>query len=326
MATTTNLIRGSLEILNSPYRELRNVSLAYGLLASSAFPAVFRPRQSWEIFLGTSSENQKYVDGGVIDNLPLDAVARVLDNASRPDRDHRALVTARPNVPHLLFTASLEVDRDILPMQISDVKNASRNFMNVSQRAKTFQHNRKIDAYRAVQNRLNEIYEHYDKKQTGRQNKWTPLKLAVVTVKPKWLCGTFGFHPMLGFRRRKQAQSIAHGCASTFAYLDEATSGAQNAARRAAWKVQPVDLDPGSVIKTEIPGTPTKRMDLIPQTNKTEGDCWFRAAGHLCPFSKQWRLAQSGRTADARIRPEELEELHRIYVECGRMETHQPVS
>jgi predicted acylesterase/phospholipase RssA len=326
MATTTNLIRGSLEILNSPYRELRNVSLAYGLLASSAFPAVFRPRQSWEIFLGTSSENQKYVDGGVIDNLPLDAVARVLDNASRPDDYHRALVTPRPPAPHLLFTASLEVDRDILPMQITDVKNASRNFMKVSRRAKTFQHNRKIDAYRAVQDRLNEIFEYYAKrKPTDPRNRWTPLKLAVVTVKPKWLCGTFGFHPMLGFRRRKQAQSIAHGCASTLAYLDEATSGV-HAARRAAWKMQRVDIDPGSVVKTEIPGTSTRRMDLEPQTNKKEGDCWFRTAGHVCPFSRQWRLAQTGRTADERIRPEELKELHRIYVECGRIETHQPES
>ena len=32
-----------------------------------------------------------------------------------------------------------------------------------------------------------------------------PLEIEVLVVKPKWLCGTFAFHPMLGFRRELQA-------------------------------------------------------------------------------------------------------------------------
>jgi hypothetical protein len=43
--------------------------------------------------------------------------------------------------------------------------------------------------------------------------------LHVSCVKPEWLCGTFAFHPMLGFKRHRQAQSIAHGCASALAHI-----------------------------------------------------------------------------------------------------------
>ena len=80
--------------------------LLYGLLASSAFPAVFRPRHSWEIFRETSDMHH-YIDGGVMDNLPLDAVARFLDRASHASS---GAIVRRPKigdqeVPHLIFTA-----------------------------------------------------------------------------------------------------------------------------------------------------------------------------------------------------------------------------
>jgi hypothetical protein len=55
--------------------------LRQGLLASSAFPGVFRPRNSWEIF-PTSSNQDQYVDGGVMDNLPFASVVAFLDAAS----------------------------------------------------------------------------------------------------------------------------------------------------------------------------------------------------------------------------------------------------
>src|SRR2546429_6669916 len=42
-----------------------------------------------------------------------------------------------------------------------------------------------------------------------------PLDIKVVTVKPKWLVSLFEFHSYLGFKRERQAASIAHGCAST---------------------------------------------------------------------------------------------------------------
>src|SRR5262249_54269306 len=141
---------------------------------------------------------------------------------------HEGKITRRPGFPHLLFTASLEVNRDILPMTEDAILQTRRNFLQVRARAKTFQYNRKIDSYGSVQRRLNGLYEQHHAHLTGPE----PLSLAVIAVKPKWLCNTFGFHPMIGFRRRYQQQSIAHGCASTLAHLWNET----DQTTRQAWR------------------------------------------------------------------------------------------
>src|SRR5438874_2546462 len=62
-------------------------------------------------------------------------------------------------------------------------------------------------------------------------------------VKPKWLCGTYGFHPMLGFRRKMQAASIAHGCASTFATIAQLLRHPEHGAWPAEWRIPQRTLD-----------------------------------------------------------------------------------
>ncbi len=311
LATATNLTRGELEILGEP-KTRDQASLLYGLLASSAFPAVFRPRQQWEM-LRHATETDQYVDGGIIDNLPLDAVARFLDQASRGDRPavaRRPQVAGR-EVPHLLFTASLEVDKTCL--DDDKAEKFSRNFLRLQKRARTFGYNRKIDAYAGLQRDLREIY--LSQGRTRAPTAWTPLDLHVIAVRPRWLCNTFGFHPMLGFRRRKQAQSIAHGCASTIAtfYHDALEKG--HGEWQAAWGVQGLDaVEPSTVTSPRDPA----QMELHPRRpGKTPGQCWFRNAP--CPFSQESLAGVAGLGERKFL----LAELAKVHEECGKLETHR---
>ncbi|HSP15325.1 MAG TPA: patatin-like phospholipase family protein [Thermoanaerobaculia bacterium] len=295
LATATNLSAGSLEILGAPYLQ-RGVSVENGLLASSAFPAVFRPRQSWEIFRETDVDDQ-YIDGGTIDNLPLDAVARFLDEAA----NHGKIEKRPPSAPHLLFTASLEVDHEIMAKGGRKVKEAANDCLELMKRASTFKYNRKIDEYASAQRRLRNIHDAFH-----GQGSWTPLDLHVLAVKPNWLCGTFGFHPMLGFRREKQARSIAHGCASTLMSLH--MSSLKHPQWLEAWGASHLDFDP-SAIRDD-------GMKKFPAPQKRDcGFCWFRN-GRLCPYSRQ-------ATRGAGLPDREAEELDRIYRLCGEQKTHE---
>ena len=302
LATATNLTEGDLDILGSPYAPL-NANLLYGLLASSAFPGVFRPRAAWEVFQSASTDDE-YIDGGTIDNLPLDAVTRFMDRASR-----QHLIARRPDiggrpVPHLLFTASLERDPSVLRHGAS----MQNRCIELWQRATTFTHNRKIEAYSQVQKDLRAIYD-------AGQSGWEPVDVHVVAVKPRWMCSTFGFHPMLGFRRRKQAQSIAHGCASTLIALSAESQDRPHWAK--AWGVS----EAAARVTPSTSGPPLPVRD-----KKRPGECWFRT-GPDCPFSKKVleRLTQTApQGGPTWIGPATIEEVNRIYELCGVAETHEP--
>jgi predicted acylesterase/phospholipase RssA len=300
LATTTNLTQGKLAILGDA--EDGEIPLLEGLLASSAFPAIFRPREGWEIFRSTFNQ-ERYFDGGIIDNLPLDAVAEFLFESAGIAR--RPRINERP-VPHLLFTASLEVDKQVL--RNDRVENVSRSFRRLRKRAKTFIYNRKMDAFAKAQSDLRTIYEALA--DGGKRPAWTPLDLHLVAVKPQWLCSTFGFHPMLGFRRHKQAQSIAHGCASTLARLYAEKD--RHPDWIASWGIRGLDhIDPESIVLDSSP------LRLIPQRkDKAPGVCWFRK-NVSCPFSPDSLKELS-------LERETTAQLGRIYECCGEKATHLP--
>jgi predicted acylesterase/phospholipase RssA len=315
LATATNLEAGTLEILGEDILASGNhPSLHYGLLASSAFPAVFRPRQSWEIFRDSNTSHQ-YIDGGVMDNLPLDAVAQFLDRASRAGsgaiarRPHIDVDGKRHAVPHLIFTASLELD----PAVRRD--KSIGHCLDVAKRAKTFKYNRKMDAFASTQADLRTIHGAYPEPNL--------LDLHVMAVKPKWLCSTFGFHPMLGFKRRKQKQSIAHGCASTFATVFEMKKTMKDAdVWLRGWGVHAdLHLDPSCFPFVDREGRPVPEpvphgtYALAPAAKRGKGECWFRN-GVACPFSTS-SLQKAG------VAKQKIEELEEIYWLCGDPATHQ---
>lgn len=313
-ATTTDVTKGELRLLRSDDKE-HEPSLLFSLLASSAFPVVFRPRTSWEVFRRTN-ESTQFVDGGIMDNLPLYAVAEHLNRVLTKPADRR------PAAPHLLFTASLETGRQPMKAGGWDVEQTRRSWRLLSKRAKTFTYNRKIDAYARAQRDLRRLAEAPD------APKGAPLlDLEIVAVKPKWLCGTFGFHPMLGFKRWKQAASIAHGCASTFGTM--VAHETSNPGRMAAWNIKLEDIDDKAIQLVEKPrserepGFVEHDIVLVPLGGKVKeekGTCWFRKTAP-CPFSRQATQGVRWAPADD-LNEKYMEELGQIYTACGLKGNH----
>ena len=302
-ATTTDMHAGKLVLLKSDDATSKP-SLLFSLLASSAFPVVFRPRSSWEVFrrAGTST---KYLDGGIIDNLPLDAVAQYLDESMTHPIQRRPAAA-----PHLLFTASLEVDKEIWKPQGWDVNEARRSWRLLSGRARTFTYNRKIDTYTRFQRDVRKLVGD-PKERPGDQ---CLLDLEVVAVKPKWLCSTFGFHPMLGFKRWKQAASIAHGCASTFGTM--VAHHKANDQHLNAWRIDLKDIDEQAITTESASGG-----DPILQPRgegKKPGTCWFRNTT-ACPFSFQGTESVPW---SEQHRDKFRSELQQIYAACGLARNH----
>jgi len=306
LSTATNLTRGRLDF---PTAFGPRARLLDCLLASSAFPAVFRPRWSWEV-LPESVDGDQYIDGGVMDNLPLDEVARFLDLATgerliapRPERGGRP-------VPHLVFTASLEIRTPVLDDQ--GVQETVDLWPKLGRRAKEFGYNRKVDAYATLQGDIRAIHRKFGAVMDRNQ-----LDLEVVIAKPRWLCSTFGFHPMLGFRRAQQAASIAHGCATTIRRFQDLVE-AGHADWFEAWGADRAKLGQSSG---------GSEGSLHPESNGP-GICHFRA-GVPCPFylegtgSGQDGVGEGQDGTDV-PRPSTRKELLSIYELCGRPETHRP--
>jgi predicted acylesterase/phospholipase RssA len=301
-ATATNVTKGCLEILGVEQflgRQYR-ATLLEALLASSAFPGVFRPRRSWEVMPFSHAADQ-YIDGGVMDNLPLDAVARFLNVASEVGLVARRPVVNGKPVPHLLFAGSLEVNRRSLdPAGVSD---AVSFWGHSARHARELGYNRKIDNYRQMQRDLRMIDRAYPQKGAD-----APLDLEVVVAKPEWLCGTFAFHPMLGFRRRHQVQSIAHGCMCTLRTLSRlANENGETAPWLAAWGVNTKLLPP----------RPWCRRNLT-RDEKRRGDCWW--APVQCPFSRAALEKHEGTLFTSAASKTELSAIHQS---CGEPGTHR---
>ena len=300
LATATNLTRGRLEILGDPSCDRSHDQkpvLMDALLASSAFPGVFRPRWSWEIMPAAETADQ-YIDGGVTDNLPLDAVAQFLNRAAMAD-----VVSARPfdgSVPHLLLCASLEPQLAILD---ESEQHALRfNWPGLWHRARQLGYNKKIDLYAKIQRSIRQAVGQNSRPKPP----WNPLDLEVVAIKPEWLCNTFAFHPMLNFRRRRQAQSIAHGCASTLMELARPIPDDRAKRWKSAW-----GIDESRLPEEEVASRPDPYLPL----RVGPDECWFRP-GVTCPFSRTG-LARAG-LYDTTAR-----ELESIYMLCGRPDTHR---
>ena len=137
--------------------------------------------------------------------------------------------------------------------------------------------------------------------------------IEVVTIKPAWLCGTFAFHPMLGFRRRKQAMSIAHGCASTllrFKQVDKSYRDEWGVAER--W----IPLERG--VGRAWEHWRRKEKDAI------KGACWLRP-DQPCPFSRK-ALVELNKNLAKNSKPsvgpvDQLSEIHKC---CMDPSTHIP--
>jgi len=317
LATTTDLNNGRLKLIGKDIdTSSGDAYLVEALLASSAFPGVFRSRRSSEVF-PQSSETTEYVDGGLMDNLPIEAVVTFLKEEARAGE-----VDCRPKTPHLLLIAPLETDYQRLK-QVPNEQNKTeldklqKNWIRLSRRAAQLRYNRKITMFSQVEENFQFITE-----ESGlwkAEKHWNPLKIKVQSITPKWLCGTFGFHAMLGFRHDRQAASIAHGCATTLITLAQLDPGIRV-------NVSNINLDLRMEVLREDPTTTLKEIDpqkLDKLRNSSDspaqnGCCWFRE-NSLCPFSMQ-SLEKMGESA--RFQSQTRTMLNLIYLQCGTANTH----
>lgn len=318
IGTTTNLTQGHLDILRSSHSW--DPRFTQGLLAGSAFPALFRPRWSWEVYRNPGMVAQ-YADGGIMDNLPLGAVVEYLWG-----KDGNAVYARRPKIPHLILTATLESDKaDWTDREDLD----ELSWTAIRSRAKQLRYNGKIGKFQQGQRDIRRIIaQRAAENDPDVHSHDLPLNLDVLAVKPRWTCGSFAFHPMLGFSRQKQTASIAHGCASTICSVADHFSPANRThavdveALRAWARGRGIALD-------QLPERlePAKEGPLgygparLAPAEKNEGACWFRQADPatgrrpICPFHSKSPAANDGEDVSP--------ELQKIYLACGNAATHE---
>jgi hypothetical protein len=139
-----------------------------------------------------------------------------------------------------------------------------------------------------------------------------------VSIKPEWLCGTFAFHPMLGFRRTKQAMSIAHGCATTL--LEFSRRKADPADSQFAQYLQAWNISEERLPKVTCWEQAFAKAENAPPVSK--GMCWIR--GDVpCPFSRTELLKRdSALEKEQPLGPTLIREISKIHECCSRRETH----
>ena len=300
LATTTNLRRGRLEVLgNMPGTPAKPAPLlVQALLASSAFPGIFRPRWAWEL-AACLDPTDRFVDGGIMDNLPLDAIANFLDLAGET-----TMITKEPESPHLMVGASLEVNAPPYALTFTRERLKS-SWPLLRSRAKQLSYNTKLDTYEHAEQAIRHVHKRGSGR-TGFSEERSLLSLQLVSIKPNWLCGTFAVHPMLGFRRKKQMMSIAHGCASTirrFIELHEKEPG-----KYEGWGLSSKNFPP------TLP-TWSEAFKAWKERERTKGECWLRP-GCTCPFS---RKALEAVKPD--LEPALIDEVSKIYELCPQLKT-----
>jgi predicted acylesterase/phospholipase RssA len=316
MGTVTNLTLGTLEILRSMHPW--DPRFTQSLLASSAFPAVFRPRWSWEVYRHPGKVAQ-YADGGVMDNLPLGAVIDYLWGKGAAKRYER-----RPAVPHLILTATLEPEKADWSAR-EDLHNLG--WPEIRARATQLRYNGKIDKFQQCQRDIRRILkQRASEADPDVHAPDIPLNTDVLAVKPQWVCGSFAFHPMLGFSREKQVESIAHGCASTICAVADYFAPGNRAHGIDAGSLRQWALGRGIALDQLPARTGTEPGPLgfgpasLSEEEQQNGCCWFRRADPqsgrrpVCPFHPRSPASTEGEEVSP--------ELHKIYQACGRQATH----
>ena len=340
LATTTNLRKGRLEVLGE-WPEVDghpSPKISQALLASSAFPGVFRPRWAWELSLHEDA-TARFVDGGVMDNLPVDAIARFLYRAAE-----LKMVAPRPAAaPHLIIGASLEVNAP--PYSLTYTRERFKaSWLALSKRAGQLRYNTKLQTYSFAQQAIRHLLKDGDSQAKQKGGRESLLGIELVAIKPNWLCGTFAIHPMLGFKRERHIRSIAHGCASTLLELARVRKEHIGQRMREAEKTKkryqpaPTWLEHWGIAEDRLPEykkwdvlfdelaakekatklerkKPRKQADS-PESLEAASKCWLRP-DCTCPFSR-WKLA-SLRPA---LEPELIDEVSRVHTLCAQAKTH----
>ena len=216
-----------------------------------------------------------------------------------------------------MFAASLEVNTPQL-LYRDQWKRFQDYWPDLLSRTKELRYNTKSDIYCKAERNLRHIYNdtlrHLEGRPKRQQPTIVPMDVDIITVKPNWLCGTFGFHPMLGFRRENQARNIAHGCAATLLRFA---------------RIQKEYLVGWGIDDQLLPRSKSfdEAHTNYKATKVKNSDCWLRP-GIPCPYAADnlhklnSSLSAAGR--DQRIDRHTIGELSKIHTFCRQRKTHRP--
>lgn len=287
-------------------------------LASSAFPAVFSPRQEAQVQPGFGRPDVLLADGGMFDNLPFFAAIEVLAEVQWTYRRSNGLRSAdflakRYRQPDLFIAGALDAAPDAATGE------PFPSLSTVLGRAASLQKNVKIETFRQVSMRVSE--------QIGALLAGGPPKafrnsrfidsvvhasvLQVVPTDKHHINPTFAFSASTGLDPKRVAFSIADGCFQTFKTLAEAQREPEEGRSLAARSV--AGLTAAGRIP-EIRRLPTRRKGR-------DGTCpYFTVRGkpHPCPFAEA--------AAEAPAESPELAEVREVYLRCRRDRAHFPPS
>ncbi|MBI1790726.1 MAG: patatin-like phospholipase family protein [Acidobacteria bacterium] len=250
-------------------------------LSSSAFPAVFSPRQESEVLPGEGRTDLLFADGGIFDNLPFFPALEIL---SAVQAGYRRTAGAAPDPweflhqrwqrPDLMIAGSLEG-------QSSSPRNKALRGLSAKDDLSA---NVKLDSFEITSNvvgRLTgQLLDGYASQPLPEQvgafmDQIVPA--AVLKVAPAdtdHLNPTFAFCAATGLDPARVRLSIADGCFQTLRSLE----GAQRA-------------EPDSMIRRAVDGLGPDRLPPVsriqPASTSRDSNCpYFRVAGQplRCPF------------------------------------------
>jgi predicted acylesterase/phospholipase RssA len=259
-------------------------------LASSAFPAVFRPRRESEVYPGSGHPDVRYGDGGMFDNLPFLPALRILSLRQRAFcADARAASAAeflrrRHAAPYLFIAGALNVN----PETGEFPGRRGGDLRDVRDRAGSLRENLKIRGFEWSSERVHRQIERL-LQAPGLSTLPPALRgevddivdaavLPVFPVDREHLNPTFAFARSRGLASSRVARSIANGCFETFRAL----------------AVGNAEVSP--LVARAFVGLADRRPRIAPRLSEdraSDGDAstcpwWTREGGERfdCPFAK----------------------------------------
>lgn len=232
-STTSDLNRRRALLLPRDVRSTGSYDFVKAGLSSSAFPAVFSPRQEAEVLPGRGATDVLFSDGGMFDNLPFFPALEVLSSAQKHYREQqgqtaREALAIRATQPDLFLAAAL--DTEAAPPGEAD------NVIEIWRRSRTLNTNVKLDSFHATSQLVS--------RQIGRLLQATEgceadpdldhfidktVQTAVLKIAPanrEHINGTFACCSALGLKRKRVMKSIADGCFQTLRGLHTAQTTA----------------------------------------------------------------------------------------------------
>lgn len=315
---TTNLVTQSSVVLGGedhypgvPYDYVE------AALASSAFPAVFAPRQESNVYPGRGNADTLFADGGLFDNLPF---LPAIDILARGQRSYRmspegkqktalAYLGERLAQPDLLLAGALNA----VPERPEDARRNFDTIKSITARADSLQDNVKIRAFEFASRRVYGQLQRFHRaapataQQTGAHFVDGVVNAGVLPVFPAsadHLNGTFAFCKAMQLDAKRVCTSIADGCYQTL---------------RALSREQAEASKPGNPNRLEEKEMLTAKSVLalvqegrIPKLKRRESILYLR--GNKCPFFEKEAGTEAERKEKRRTTP--VEELKVVTFRC----------